>query len=175
MIECPAATTSEAGADGAGPGRAQPVLRFKTLRPGAKIPAYQSAGAAGLDLCACLPEQQPTLTIEPVHRGGKPVIVPIGLSMALPVGFEGQVRPRSGLAAKHGVTVANAPGTIDADYRGELMVALVNVGPEPFVIEHGMRIAQLVVAPVAQATIREVDELDTTARGSGGFGSTGLK
>ena len=132
------------------------------------LPKYQTSNAAGMDLQAAIPT---SLTLKPLERA----LVSTGLAMAIPHGWEGQVRPRSGLAAKHGVTVANAPGTIDADYRGELMVALVNVGPDPFVIEHGMRIAQLVVAPVAQATIRVVDELDETARGSGGFGSTGLK
>ena len=104
---------------------------------------------------------------------GEVVAVPTGLAMAIPRGYEGQVRPRSGLARKHAVTVANAPGTIDADYRGECMVLLINLGREPFTIAHGDRVAQLVIAPVSQAEVVEVDELSTTARGAGGFGSTG--
>jgi dUTP pyrophosphatase len=100
-------------------------------------------------------------------------IVPTGVALAIPVGFEGQVRPRSGLATKHGITVPNAPGTIDSDYRGELKVALINLGRTPFVVEHGMRIAQLVIAPVSRATLVECEDLGDTARGAGGFGSTG--
>ncbi len=148
----------------------QTLVRFKPLDPRAVLPAYQSAHAAGMDLAACLPEGQ-KLTVPP--RAGGIVLVPCGFAMAVPVGYEAQVRPRSGLASKLGVTVPNAPGTIDADYRGEVKVALINHGPEPFTVEHGLRIAQLVIAPVARATIEVVTELEDTARGSGGFGSTG--
>jgi dUTP pyrophosphatase len=137
---------------------------------GLPLPAYQSAAAAGLDLVAAVPDGQP-VTIPP----GRYAMIPTGLAIALPIGTEGQVRPRSGLAAKHGVTVLNAPGTIDADYRGEVCVILINHGQEPFAIHRGMRIAQLIIAPVASATIRVVENLDETARGSGGFGSTGTK
>ena len=146
-----------------------PILRS---RPDAVLPERMSTGAAGLDLAACLGVGE---TIELAPGGRK--LVPTGLVVAVPVGYEGQVRPRSGLALHHGVTVLNAPGTIDADYRGELMVLLVNLGEEPFVIRHGDRIAQLVVAPVTnQAELIEVESLDEpggTGRGSGGFGSTG--
>jgi dUTP pyrophosphatase len=135
---------------------------------GLPLPSYQSADAAGLDLVAAVPEAAP-MTLAPGARG----LVPCGIAIALPRGFEGQVRPRSGLAARHGVTVLNAPGTIDADYRGEVMVLLVNLGAEPFAVTRGMRIAQLVVAPVARAKVMEVVELDATTRGAGGFGSTG--
>lgn len=132
------------------------------------LPAYETAGAAGMDLRAAVPEDE-ALVLRP---GGR-TAVPTGLAFALPDGFEAQVRPRSGLALKSGVTVANAPGTIDADYRGELKVLLVNLGEEDFVIRRGDRIAQLVIAPVVQAAWREVDALDATDRGAGGFGSTG--
>jgi dUTP pyrophosphatase len=135
---------------------------------GLPLPAYQSAHAAGLDLLAAVPEKAP-LVLAP----GKHAMVPTGLSIALPQGFEAQVRPRSGLAAKHGVTVLNAPGTIDADYRGEIQVILINHSAEPFAIRRGERIAQLVVAPVVQAQLNPVDSLPDTGRGSGGFGSTG--
>jgi len=131
------------------------------------LPHYATEHAAGMDLMAAI---DGTITLEP----GKRTIVPTGLSIALPVGYEAQVRPRSGLAAKNGVTVANAPGTIDADYRGEVGVILVNLGDEPFVIERGMRIAQMVVAPVTTITWAKTDTLLDTERGSGGFGSTGL-
>lgn len=131
------------------------------------LPAYQSALAAGLDLQAAVSQ---SVALEP----GRWTAVPTGLAFALPPGYEAQVRPRSGLAARHGVTVLNAPGTIDADYRGEVQVLLVNHGAAPFVIERGMRIAQLVIAPVVQARLMPVDNLDVTGRGSGGFGSTGL-
>lgn len=123
-------------------------------------------GAAGLDLCADL---DAPLTLAPGQR----VLVPTGLAIALPSGHEGQVRPRSGLAVKHGVTVINAPGTIDEDYRGEVKVALVNLGQAPFVIAPGERIAQLVLARVEHLAVSEVDALETTSRGAGGFGSTG--
>jgi dUTP pyrophosphatase len=137
---------------------------------GLPLPAYQSAAAAGLDLLAAVPDGH-TVTIAP----GAYAMIPTGIALALPVGAEGQVRPRSGLAAKHGVTVLNAPGTIDADYRGEVSVILVNHGKSDFAIERGMRIAQLVIAPVAAATLRLVEKLDETHRGAGGFGSTGTK
>jgi len=132
-----------------------------------ELPAYASAAAAGADLVAAIDHD---IELGPLERR----IVPTGISIALPVGFEAQVRPRSGLAAKHGVTVANAPGTIDADYRGEIGVILINLGREPFRISRGMRIAQLVVARHARAVWREASELDRTARGAGGFGSTGV-
>jgi dUTP pyrophosphatase len=132
------------------------------------LPAYATQGAAGLDLLAAVPAEG--LMLEP----GGIVLVPTGLRVALPPGTEAQVRPRSGLAAKNGVTVVNAPGTVDADYRGEIGVILINLSKEPFRISRGMRIAQLVVARHARAVWREVSELDRTARGAGGFGSTGV-
>lgn len=132
------------------------------------LPSYQSALAAGMDLMAAVPADQP-LVIAPGAR----VLVPTGIAIALSEGTEGQVRPRSGLAMRHGLTVANAPGTIDADYRGEVQVLLVNLGSESVNIIRGMRIAQLVVAPITRAQLREVASLDETPRGSGGFGSTG--
>jgi dUTP pyrophosphatase len=135
---------------------------------GLALPAYQSANAAGLDLVAAVPENAP-LVLSP----GKHAMVPTGLAIALPPGFEAQVRPRSGLAAKHAVTVLNSPGTIDADYRGEIRVILINHGEEPFVIRRGERIAQLVIAPVVQAELVVATALSPTDRGSGGFGSTG--
>jgi dUTP pyrophosphatase len=135
---------------------------------GLPLPAYQSAHAAGLDLLAAVPENAP-LVLAP----GKHALVPTGLAIALPQGFEAQVRPRSGLAAKHGVTVLNSPGTIDADYRGEIQVILINHGAEPFPIRRGERIAQMVIAPVVQAELNPVTALPETSRGSGGFGSTG--
>jgi dUTP pyrophosphatase len=131
------------------------------------LPDYATVAAAGADLLAAIEGE---IELRPLERK----IVPTGISIALPVGFEAQVRPRSGLAARNGVTVANAPGTIDADYRGEVGVILVNLGREPFRITRGMRIAQLVVARHARAQWREVEELDRTARGAGGFGSTGV-
>jgi dUTP pyrophosphatase len=135
---------------------------------GLPLPAYQSALAAGLDLVAAVPAQAP-VTIPP---GGR-AMIPTGIALALPRGHEGQIRPRSGLAARHCVTVLNTPGTIDADYRGEVQVILINHGAEPFIVERGMRIAQLVVARVERATLVEVDSLDATERASGGIGSTG--
>jgi dUTP pyrophosphatase len=132
------------------------------------LPQYQSEHAAGLDLLAAVPAGAP-LTIAPRARA----LVPTGLAIALPPGMEAQVRPRSGLAAKQGLTVLNAPGTIDADYRGEVKVLLVNLGSEPFTVRRGERIAQLIVAPVVQARLTEVASLDETGRGAGGFGSTG--
>jgi len=132
------------------------------------LPAYQSAQAAGLDLVAAV---DTPLTLKPGERA----LVPTGIAIALPEGHEAQVRPRSGLAAKQGVTVVNAPGTIDADYRGEIKVALINLGQEPVEIARGMRIAQMVIAPVTHARLREVATLAETSRGAGGFGSTGTK
>jgi dUTP pyrophosphatase len=135
---------------------------------GLEPPRQQTAGAAGVDLLAALPAGE-VLTLAP----GKRALVPTGLAMAIPEGHEGQVRPRSGLAAKHGVTVLNTPGTIDADYRGELKVILINLGDAPFEIRRGERIAQLVVAPVSQVNFTLRETLDATERGAGGFGSTG--
>jgi dUTP pyrophosphatase len=132
------------------------------------MPEYQSADAAGMDLRAALPQDAP-LTLRPMARA----LVPTGLAIALPPGYEAQVRPRSGLAYRHGIGVLNAPGTIDADYRGEVQVLLVNLGAEDFVVERAMRIAQLVVAPVTRAQLRLVAALPETQRGPGGFGSTG--
>jgi dUTP pyrophosphatase len=144
-----------------------PIVRLPHAE-GLPLPAYETALAAGMDLRAAVPQDEP-LTLRPGAR----FAVPTGLTMAIPAGFEGQVRPRSGLAFKHGVTCLNTPGTIDADYRGEVKVILINHGPEDFVIRRGERIGQLVVAPVVQAAWTEVASLDETARGAGGFGSTG--
>jgi dUTP pyrophosphatase len=147
-----------------------PQIRLRRLPHGAglPLPAYQSAHAAGLDLAAAV-AWDAAVTLAPGARG----LIPTGFAIALPIGFEAQVRPRSGLAARDGVTVINTPGTIDADYRGEIQVILINLGSEPFSVTRGMRIAQLVVAPVARAGITEVGTLDDTPRGTGGFGSTG--
>ena len=136
---------------------------------GLPLPAYESVQAAGMDLRAAVPENEP-LVLKPGER----FPVPVGLAFALPPGFEGQVRPRSGLAAKAGVTCLNSPGTIDADYRGEVKVILVNHGAEDFIVRRGERIAQLVIAPVIQAAWMEVASLDETTRGTKGLGSTGL-
>jgi len=144
------------------------VTRLDHAR-GLDLPGYETADSAGMDLRAAVPEGEP-LTLAP----GKWALVPTGLAIALPSGYEAQVRPRSGLAAKHGVTVLNSPGTIDADYRGEVKVILINHGSEPFTIDRGMRIAQMVVSPVTQVTLVEEKELTATARGTGGFGSTGV-
>ena len=146
-------------------------LRVQRLDHGRDLPLprYETAGAAGLDLVAANPADAPVV-IEPLRRA----LVPTGLAIQLEPGFEAQVRPRSGLAFRHGVTVLNAPGTIDADYRGEVQVLLVNLGQEPFTVTRGMRIAQLVVAPVMGVEPVEVEEIDGTARSAGGFGSTGL-
>jgi dUTP pyrophosphatase len=135
---------------------------------GLSLPAYQSELAAGLDLLAAVPEGAPIILAP-----GKYALVPTGLSIALPPGFEAQVRPRSGLAAKHGITVLNAPGTVDADYRGEIGVPLINHSDVPFTIRRGERIAQMVIASVVQAELVPVATLSTTVRGGGGFGSTG--
>jgi dUTP pyrophosphatase len=135
---------------------------------GLPLPAYETDQAAGMDLRAALPEEKP-LTLRPGDR----FAVPTGFAFALPPGYEGQVRPRSGLALRNGITCLNSPGTVDADYRGEVKVILINLGAEDFHIRRGDRIAQLVVAPVARAVWREVENLEQTGRGAGGFGSTG--
>jgi dUTP pyrophosphatase len=135
---------------------------------GLALPAYQSAHAAGLDLLAAVPEDSPLVLLP-----GKHALVPTGLTIALPPGYEAQVRPRSGLAAKHGVTVLNSPGTIDADYRGEISVILINHGDAPFSIRRGERIAQMIIASVVRAELIPAASLSTTDRGAGGFGSTG--
>lgn len=135
---------------------------------GLALPAYETALSAGMDVRAAVPEDAP-VTIAPGAR----YLTPTGLAIALPPGYEAQMRPRSGLALKHGVTCLNSPGTIDADYRGELKVILINLGQEPFVIKRGERIAQIVIAPVTQGEWRVVGALSSTARGEGGFGSTG--
>lgn len=147
------------------------VLRLPGADPAVPLPDYATAGAAGADIRANLPEAARAggLVLAPGARA----LVPTGLALELPEGWEAQVRPRSGLALKEGVTVLNGPGTIDADYRGPVGVILVNLGDRPFTVEHGMRIAQLVLAPVARAAFREAAALGETARGGGGFGSTG--
>ncbi|MBL9141712.1 MAG: dUTP diphosphatase [Phycisphaerae bacterium] len=142
-------------------------IRLCRLRPDAVVPAYQSEHAAGMDLHACI---DAPLVIAPRAIA----LVPCGFSMAVPHGFEAQVRPRSGLATKHGISMPNTPGTIDSDYRGEVKVPLINHGTAPFTVEQGMRIAQMVIAPVVRARMLEVNSLDETARGAGGFGSTGV-
>ena len=150
----------------------KPVLRIQRLSHAAALPlpAYETAGAAGMDLRAAVPEDAP-LTLAPGAR----MAVQTGFILEIPEGFEGQVRPRSGLALNHGVTCLNSPGTIDCDYRGEVKVILANLGAEAFTIERGMRIAQIVIAPVARAEIVVVGGLTESARGAGGFGSTGTK
>jgi dUTP pyrophosphatase len=147
-------------------GRVTPRVQIKKLRPDAILPRYMTPGAAGMDLCAALDAPQ---TLQPGERA----MIGTGLAFAIPAGFEGQVRPRSGLAREHGVTCANAPGTIDADYTGPVIILLINHGDRPVRIEPGQRIAQLVIAPVVQAELVEADALPATERGSGGFGSTG--
>ncbi len=142
-------------------------IQVKRLNHGAGVPlpSYESNGAAGMDICAA-----ESLNL----RIGRRAAIATGLAFAIPVGFEVQIRPRSGLAIKHGISVLNTPGTIDSDYRGEIKIILVNLGEEDFQINNGDRIAQIVVAPVTQAALTEVDTLDDTARGAGGFGSTGV-
>ncbi len=148
-----------------------PIVRFRRLEgTDLPIPAYATAGAAGFDLRAAVPGDAPLL-LQPGER----VLVPTGFACAVPHGYEMQVRPRSGLAVKHGVSVANSPGTVDSDYRGPLMVCLVNLGAEPFTINRGDRIAQAIIAPAPQLTLIEVEDLDATARGEAGFGSTGIR
>ena len=149
----------------------EPIVEFKRLHPerdqDIDLPRYMTPHAAGMDICAAVADTQ---VIEP----GQIVLVATGLAMALPHGFEAQIRPRSGLAVKHGVTIINAPGTIDSDYRGEVKVGLINLGRTPYTIKRGERIAQMVIQQVFQPRIRQVEELDETERDSGGFGSTGV-
>ncbi len=142
------------------------VQRVGEVRDGA-LPAYQSDAAAGMDICAALPDG--SFTLEPDQR----VAVPTGLRFEIPNGFEGQIRPRSGLALNHGITLVNAPGTIDSDFRGEVKIIMINHGDTDYIIQSGQRIAQMVIAPVVQCHIEEVDTLSDTKRGDGGFGSTG--
>jgi len=148
----------------------QPQIPVKVLPhgKGLPLPAYETAGAAGMDLRAAITCDQDLLP-------GAYALIPTGLAMAIPEGYEVQVRPRSGLAVKHGISIVNSPGTVDCDYRGEIAVCLINLGSQKFTIERGDRIAQMVVAPVVQAAWKEVDALDETARGAGGYGSTGTR
>ena len=136
---------------------------------GLPLPSYETAEAAGMDLRAAVPEDAP-LVLKPGARE----LVPTGFAMGIPPGFEAQIRPRSGLALKHGIGLVNAPGTVDSDYRGEIKIILINLGREDFEISRGMRIAQMIIAPVLQVAIESVESLDDTARGAGGFGSTGV-
>ena len=149
-----------------------PLIRFKRLNPerdlDIPLPRYMTDHAAGMDICAAPVMDE---TIQP----GASTLIPTGLAMALPPGFEAQIRPRSGLAVQHGVTVLNAPGTIDSDYRGEIKVALINLGAKPYTIHRGERIAQMVIQRVCQARVQVVERLDETRRDTGGFGSTGVK
>ena len=145
-----------------------PTVRLKLLDHAVTAPSYETAGAAGADLAAAVPEDAP-VEIAPGARA----MIPTGIAIALPEGYEAQIRPRSGLAAREGVTIINAPGTIDADYRGEIQVVLINLGDAPVRISRGDRIAQMVIAPAPQAAFVETDTLDDTERGAGGFGSTG--
>ncbi|MET3645970.1 dUTP diphosphatase [Phyllobacterium ifriqiyense] len=135
---------------------------------GLDLPAYETSGSAGMDLRAAVPEDRPLLLLP-----GKRALVPSGLIFEIPVGYEAQIRPRSGLALKHGITCLNTPGTIDSDYRGEVKVILINLGDDDFYVERGMRIAQVVLAPVVQLNVEERQHASETSRGSGGFGSTG--
>ena len=147
------------------------LIQFKWLDPAAaadlRVPSYETAGSSGMDVCAAVTDQ---VTIGPGARA----LIPTGFAVAIPAGYEIQVRPRSGLAVKHGLSLPNSPGTIDADYRGEVKIAMINLGQEPVTIKRGDRVAQLVVAPVVRAALDVVSELDDTARGSGGFGHTGV-
>lgn len=145
--------------------KVKPLPHFNGL----ELPRYETPGSAGMDLRAALPEAEPV-----VLQPGQWRLIPTGLSIALPEGFEAQVRPRSGLAARHGISCVNTPGTVDSDYRGEIKVNLINHGQEPFTVVRGERIAQMVIAPVVQAVWDEVEDLGDTARGAGGFGSTGV-
>ncbi|WP_312357858.1 dUTP diphosphatase [Agrobacterium sp.] len=149
----------------------RPPLRLVRLANGAglELPSYETGGAAGMDLRAAVPADQP-LTLKPGER----VLVPTGFIFEVPHGYEAQIRPRSGLAIKNGITCLNSPGTVDSDYRGEVKVILANLGQDDFTIERGMRIAQMVIAPVTQVAVSEVTETSETARGAGGFGSTGV-
>lgn len=142
-------------------------LKVKLLKRNSHIPIYQTSHSAGLDLCASLDE-------DIVIRPGEIKMIPTGISIELPDGYEAQIRPRSGIASKHGITLVNTPGTIDPDYRGEIMIPLINLGKESFVIKDGMRIAQMVIVRFERVEIKVVDELTPTQRGDGGFGSTGL-
>ncbi|MEO0669819.1 MAG: dUTP diphosphatase [Pseudomonadota bacterium] len=144
------------------------LMRTAGADPSIPLPGYETAGAAGADVRANVPGGD-AVVIAPGARA----LIPTGIAMAVPAGYEVQVRPRSGLALRHGIALVNSPGTIDSDYRGEVGVIVLNTGAEPFEVTHGMRIAQLVLAPVVQAAFTEVDVLDDTARGAGGFGSTG--
>ncbi|GHT68709.1 deoxyuridine 5'-triphosphate nucleotidohydrolase [Spirochaetia bacterium] len=145
----------------------KPVVRIVKKDSCLPLPQYESEGAAGMDLRAFLGD---AVSIPPLGR----VRIPTGLILEIPAGYEAQVRPRSGLAAKHGITVLNSPGTIDSDYRGELQIILINLGTETFTVQNGDRIAQLVIAPVSRAVIEEAETLEETKRGAGGFGSTGI-
>ena len=149
----------------------RPPLRLVRLATGAdlELPSYETGGAAGMDLRAAVPADQP-LTLKPGERA----LVPTGFIFEVPHGYEAQIRPRSGLAIKNGITCLNSPGTVDSDYRGEVKVIIANLGQDDFTIERGMRIAQMVIAPVTQVTVSEVMETSETARGTGGFGSTGV-
>ncbi|AYM07024.1 dUTP diphosphatase [Agrobacterium radiobacter] len=148
-----------------------PLLRLVRLANGAdlELPSYETRGAAGMDLRAAVPAGE-TLTLQPGERA----LVPTGFIFEVPQGYEAQIRPRSGLAIKNGITCLNSPGTVDSDYRGEVKVILANLGQDVFIIERGMRIAQMVIAPVTQVVVSEVTETSETARGAGGFGSTGV-
>ena len=143
-------------------------ILIKRLSKEVSLPRYETSGSSGMDLAANI---DANINIDP----GKTAIIPTGLALSIPKGFEVQIRPRSGLAAKQKISVLNTPGTIDADYRGEIKVILINLGQEPFKVEKGLRIAQMVVCPVVQAQLKEVDDLSETERGKGGFGSTGTK
>lgn len=145
------------------------IMLVPQADPSVPFPVYETAGAAGADICANLPGGA-SMTLAPAARA----LVPTGLAMAIPQGFEVQIRPRSGLALKHGIALVNSPGTIDSDYRGEIGIIMLNTSDVLFEITHGMRIAQMVLAPVVQASFLMVETLDETARGAGGFGSTGL-
>ena len=149
------------------------MMRLPDADPALPLPAYHSAGAAGADLCANFPAalRDAGITLPPLGRA----LIPTGLALAIPPGWEVQIRPRSGLALRHGIALPNAPGTIDSDYRGPLGVILINLGDQPSAVGHGDRIAQMVVAPAPQARFALVEALDDTARGSGGFGSTGVR
>ena len=143
-------------------------ILIKRLSKEVSLPKYETSGSSGMDLAANI---DANINIDP----GKTAIIPTGLALSIPKGFEVQIRPRSGLAAKQKISVLNTPGTIDADYRGEIKVILINLGPEPFKVEKGLRIAQMIVCPIVQAQLKEVDDLSETERGKGGFGSTGTK
>ena len=143
-------------------------ILIKRLSKEVSLPKYETSGSSGMDLAANI---DANINIDP----GKTAIIPTGLALSIPKGFEVQIRPRSGLAAKQKISVLNTPGTIDADYRGEIKVILINLGQEPFKVEQGLRIAQMVVCPIVQAQLKEVDNLSETERGKGGFGSTGTK